>query len=70
MLFTAREDIGNGPIRTEIKKILPSNKVLYGGSCNEENIEELNKIQEIDGYLLGGISLKIKNLKELLLKCN
>ena len=55
---------------TEIKKILPSNKVLYGGSCNEENIEELNKIQEIDGYLLGGISLKIKNLKELLLKCN
>lgn len=55
---------------SEIKKILPSNKVLYGGSCNENNIEELNKVTEIDGYLLGGISLKTNNLQELLLKCN
>ena len=54
----------------EIKKILPQNKVLYGGSCNEDNIKELNKIKEIDGYLLGGISLKINKLQELLLKCN
>ena len=55
---------------SEIKKILPSNKVLYGGSCNENNIKELNNITEIDGYLLGGISLKIKNLQELLLNCD
>lgn len=55
---------------SEIKKILPSNKVLYGGSCNENNIKELNKITEIDGYLLGGISLKINNLQELLLNCD
>ena len=52
------------------KKILPQNKVLYGGSCNEGNIKELNKIKEIDGYLLGGISLKINKLQELLLNCN
>ena len=55
---------------SEIKKILPSNKVLYGGSCNENNIKELNNITEIDGYLLGGISLKINNLQELLLNCD
>ena len=46
-----------------IKEILPQNKVLYGGSANEKNIEELNKSKFIDGYLLGGLSLKVDNLK-------
>jgi triosephosphate isomerase len=31
-------------------------RVLYGGSVNDENIKELNKIDAIDGYLVGGAS--------------
>jgi len=31
-------------------------KVLYGGSVNMDNIKSLNKIEEIDGYLIGGAS--------------
>lgn len=31
-------------------------KVLYGGSVNINNINELNKLEEIDGYLIGGAS--------------
>lgn len=50
-----------------IKKKLPNNKVLYGGSVNEENINEL-KLEFIDGYLLGGISLHPDKLKLLLSK--
>ena len=46
-----------------IKEILPNNKVLYGGSANEENIVLLREIKEIDGYLLGGLSLKPGKLK-------
>ena len=69
--------IGTGiiPTNTEIeeifkliKEILPSNKILYGGSANENNIDELKQTKEIDGYLLGGLSLNITNLKEFLSK--
>lgn len=45
-----------------------SNKVLYGGSANEKNIDELNKCSSIDGYLLGGLSLKPTNLQEFVNK--
>ena len=33
-------------------------KVLYGGSVSKNNIDELNKIAEVDGYLIGGASTK------------
>ena len=46
-----------------IKQLLPNNKVLYGGSANEENVVLLKEIEEIDGYLLGGLSLKPEKLK-------
>ena len=36
--------------------------VLYGGSVNEKNIEELEKIESIDGYLIGGSSLKVDSM--------
>ncbi len=51
-----------------IKKILPNTKVLYGGSVTEENIDIIKTISIIDGYLLGGLSLKIEKLKMLLKK--
>lgn len=55
---------------TYIKKIVPKTKVLYGGSVNEENIDIIKKISTIDGYLIGGLSLKIDKLKILLEKLN
>lgn len=51
-----------------IKKLLPKSKILYGGSANEKNIDELKKCPTIDGYLLGGLSLKIDNLKTFIEK--
>lgn len=51
-----------------IKDILPTTKVLYGGSANEKNIDELKQCELIDGYLLGGLSLKPESLKVFLEK--
>jgi triosephosphate isomerase (TIM) len=39
-----------------IKKRNLNNKVLYGGSVNSKNINELKSIDNIDGYLIGGAS--------------
>ena len=46
-----------------IKTLLPNNKILYGGSANENNIDTLKQIELIDGYLLGGLSLKPDKLQ-------
>ncbi len=71
--------IGTGviPTKEEIKEVFlfintlrPASKVLYGGSANEENIDMLKEISEIDGYLLGGLSLKPDKLKIFLKKLN
>lgn len=32
--------------------------VLYGGSVSDKNIDELNTVESIDGYLIGGASSK------------
>ena len=40
-------------------------KVLYGGSVNENNIKELEKIPNVDGYLIGGSSLKVEAMKKI-----
>lgn len=47
-------------------KHLVDNKVLYGGSVNENNYNELKNISNLDGFLIGGLSLKIDKLKGLL----
>ena len=49
-----------------IKSFLPNSKVLYGGSVNDENVDILKKIEEIDGYLIGGLGLKLDKLQVLL----
>lgn len=51
-----------------IKDMLPNNKILYGGSVNENNIDTLKSIQGIEGYLLGGVSLQTDNLSVLIEK--
>lgn len=40
--------------------------VLYGGSVNQENIVHLEKISNLDGYLVGGASLKLTAVKEMI----
>lgn len=49
-----------------IKKLFPNNKILYGGSANEENIDILKKCDSIDGYLLGGLSLHPDKLQNFI----
>ena len=43
-------------------------KVLYGGSVNKDNIKELNKIKNVDGFLVGGASTNIDSLESILLE--
>ena len=57
-------------ILSYIKTLLPNCKILYGGSANENNIDLLNDCKYIDGYLLGGLSLKPENLQIFLDKIN
>jgi triosephosphate isomerase len=33
-------------------------RIIYGGSVNEKNCDELIKIKNVDGFLVGGASLK------------
>lgn len=40
-------------------------RVLYGGSVNEKNIEELNKIDVVSGFLVGGASLDVKKVLKM-----
>jgi len=43
-------------------------KVLYGGSVNKDNITLLEKVNNIDGYLIGGASLNPLSLLEIVSK--
>lgn len=42
--------------------------LLYGGSVNPDNIEELAKQPDIDGVLVGGASLKTESITQIILK--
>ena len=52
----------------EIKKVYQKNKLIYGGSLNQENIVEFKTSYLIDGYILGGLSLKPQELKDFISK--
>lgn len=66
--------IGTGlvPENNDIEKVTTMLKetyqkeILYGGSANEKNIDELKKVKNIDGFLLGGISLKLPSLQQFI----
>ena len=46
-------------IKDLIKQIYKKEvRVIYGGSVNPNNIEKLNKIDNVDGFLVGGSSTK------------
>ncbi len=52
------------------KKYNTNNKVLYGGSVSNKNINELEKINIIDGYLVGGCSIKKEDFDLLINSVN
>ena len=43
-------------------------KILYGGSVNGKNIKALNKIQNLDGFLIGGASQKSNKFIDIIKK--
>lgn len=46
-------------LRKEVSdKVADETRILYGGSVNEKNCGELSKQPDIDGFLVGGASLK------------
>ncbi len=45
------------------------NLILYGGSVSTSNIDELNKIDLVDGYLIGGASTKANEFLQIIDKC-
>jgi len=40
--------------------------ILYGGSVKPDNIAGLNKMNNIDGFLVGGASLEVKSFLEII----
>ncbi len=44
--------------------------ILYGGSVKPENAGELFEIKDVNGFLIGGASLKIDPFKEIILTVN
>tara|TARA_Y100000287_G_scaffold166466_1_gene149108 strand:+ start:58 stop:795 length:738 start_codon:yes stop_codon:yes gene_type:complete len=55
-------------IITFIKKKYNNLKVLYGGSVNSKNINELKLIENIDGFLIGGASQDAKKFIDIIKK--
>ena len=55
-------------IITFIKKKYKNLKVLYGGSVNSKNINELKLIKNIDGFLIGGASQNAKKFIDIIKK--
>ena len=51
-----------------IKKKVKKNKIIYGGSVNSKNINELKLINNIDGFLIGGASQDSKKFIDIIKK--
>jgi triosephosphate isomerase (TIM) len=50
------------------KFIAKSTKVLYGGSVNPQNITDLKKVNNIDGFLIGAASQNVKRFIDIVKK--
>ena len=51
---------------SEIKGMYYNLKTLYGGSVNTQNSHDILSIKSVDGVLIGGASLKLAELTEIL----
>ena len=45
-------------------------RILYGGSCNAQNAATLFSLSDVDGGLIGGASLKAKDLTDIIKAAN
>ena len=55
-------------IKSIISKKFKNYKILYGGSVSPNNIQKLNMIDLLDGYLIGGASQSSKKLIDIIQK--
>ena len=53
-------------IKSKFKRKSP--KILYGGSVNPQNINDLKKINSLDGFLIGGASQNAKKFIDIVKK--
>ncbi|MDD4319107.1 MAG: triose-phosphate isomerase [Candidatus Peribacteraceae bacterium] len=49
-----------------IRTLRPSARLLYGGSLNEKNAQELLALRDVDGALVGGASLKAASFRGII----
>jgi triosephosphate isomerase len=56
-------------MHTFIKEIIPTAKVLYGGSVNTTNAPHIIKLKNVDGLLIGGSSLDAKLFEQIIIDC-
>jgi triosephosphate isomerase len=42
--------------------------LLYGGSVNSQNARDIESVPEVNGFLIGGASLKVASLLEIYFK--
>ena len=54
--------------KSKIKKRMKKVKILYGGSVNPKNIQQLKIIDNIDGFLVGGASQDSKKFIDIIKK--
>ena len=59
------EEIANLIKQITTSKYNKNIKVLYGGNVSKNNIESLEQIKSLDGYLIGRESIKIKDIKQI-----
>ena len=58
--------IKNEISRIYSKSIIDKVRILYGGSVKPENVREFVKIKNLDGFLVGGVSLDASAFSELI----
>ena len=46
-------------------EVAENTSILYGGSCNAKNAEELFANKDVDGGLIGGASLKAEDFMKI-----
>ena len=58
-------------IRSPLARLsLPASRVLYGGSVNADNAAEIVRDAVVDGFLVGGASLKAESFLAIVQACD
>ena len=61
----------HGFIRSSIAKrfsnsLSQSIRIIYGGSCNQDNASEIFSLKDVDGGLIGGASLEFESFEKII----